>query len=183
MHVLTLCGSLRAASINAQLLDTLGSMAPKGATVARCQTIATLPLFNPDLSEDLPAPVKRMEEEIRRADILVFASPEYAHGISGVLKNALDWLVASEVYVNKPVVILNAAPRAQHADSALREVLSVMSGEIIHAASLSVTIAPASRATAAMAGDAEIRQSLGVVWQAIQSYWQSRAQASASCQS
>ncbi len=174
MHVVTLCGSLRQASINAVLLDTLGSIAPKGTTVAPCQLIADLPLFNPDLSDNLPEVVRRMEKQIRDADVIVMASPEYAHGISGVCKNALDWLVGSEAYVNKPVVILNAAPRAQHADAALREVLTVMSAQIISAASLTIAIAPASRSPENMATDRQILQDLQKVWQAITEFWQTQ---------
>lgn len=171
MHVISLCGSLRAASINASLLDTLGSMAPKGTTVARCQLIAQLPLFNPDLMADKPACVLAFEAALQAADVVIIASPEYAHGISGPMKNALDWIVGSEVLVNKAVVVLNAAVRAHHADTALREVLSVMSAQIVSAASLTIPIAPASRA--AMAHDEVIRQHLQRVWQALQDFQRS----------
>jgi len=58
------------------------------------------------------------------SDAIVIASPEYAHGVAGALKNALDWLVGSETFAGKPVVLVNAAPRAFHAQAALREILS-----------------------------------------------------------
>ena len=62
---------------------------------------------------------------------MIIASPEYAHGVSGVLKNALDWLVGSDGFAGKPVLILNAAPRARHAIVALREILATMSAQIV----------------------------------------------------
>ncbi len=166
MHIITLCGSLRQHSVNAELLDTLGSMKPEGTTVARSQLIPLLPLFNPDLMAELPAVVAAFEAEIRKADVVVIASPEYAHGISGVMKNALDWLVGSEVFVNKAVAVLNAAVRAQHADAALREVLSMMSVQLLVTASLSIPVAPTSRGK--LADDPVIQAQLQKVWQAIQ---------------
>ena len=57
------------------------------------------------------------------SDALVIASPEYAHGVSGVIKNALDWMVGNESFVNKPVALFNTSPRAKHAQAALRETL------------------------------------------------------------
>lgn len=176
MHVISLCGSLRAASINASLLDTLGSMAPKGTTVERCQLISQLPLFNPDLMADKPASVLAFEAALQAADVVVIASPEYAHGISGPMKNALDWVVGSEVLVNKAVVVLNTAARTHHADTALREVLTVMSAQLVSTASLTIPIAPASRG--AMAQDELICQHLQRVWQALQAFHHATALAS-----
>ena len=57
---------------------------------------------------------------------LVIAAPEYAHGPPGALKNALDWLVASETFAGKPTALLNTSPRAFHAQASLREILSTM---------------------------------------------------------
>ncbi len=60
--------------------------------------------------------------------------------MSGTLKNALDWLVGSETFINKPVAVLNASPRARHADAALRETLRTMSAVIVEAASISISL-------------------------------------------
>jgi NAD(P)H-dependent FMN reductase len=99
-----------------------------------------IPLFNPDLESSPPAPVLRLRREIDCADALLLASPEYAHGISGVMKNALDWLVSFEGTVNKPIALINTSPRAHHAYDALREVLRTMSTHLIEDASLSIPL-------------------------------------------
>jgi NAD(P)H-dependent FMN reductase len=70
------------------------------------------------------------------------ASPEYAHGVSGVMKNALDWMVASAVFADKPVVLWNASPRAVHAMAALRATLTVMASRLIDTAGLALLIRP-----------------------------------------
>jgi chromate reductase len=99
-----------------------------------------IPLFNPDLESSPPAPVLRLRREVGGAHALLLASPEYAHGISGVMKNALDWLVSFEGTVNKPIALINTSPRAHHAYDALREVLRTMSTYVIEEASLSIPL-------------------------------------------
>lgn len=140
MKILALSGSLRAASTNTLLLSVVARLSPDECTVLVYANLGELPLFNPDReTENLPA-VTELKNHISAADAVIIASPEYAHGISGVMKNALDWMVGNESFVNKPVAFLNAAPRAIHAQHALRETLSMMSAHIIEAACISVPI-------------------------------------------
>jgi chromate reductase len=140
MKILALSGSLRAASLNSALLRVFARLAPANIGIQQFDGMAHLPLFNPDLEALHLQPVAALREAIRAADVLLIASPEYAHGITGVLKNALDWMVSCEVLVSKPVVILNASPRAIHADASLREIITMMSGDIIVEASISLAI-------------------------------------------
>jgi chromate reductase, NAD(P)H dehydrogenase (quinone) len=134
LRVLALSGSLRQASTNTAALEALAQLAPPHIRVEVYRGLAALPPFNPD--EDAEDAVKPAEVEALRAlvgasDALVIASPEYAHGVAGALKNALDWLVASETFAGKPVVLLNAAPRAFHAQAQLREILSTMAARLL----------------------------------------------------
>jgi chromate reductase, NAD(P)H dehydrogenase (quinone) len=133
--VLGLCGSLRRESVNRALLRAAARLAPPGLELRLFEGLGTLPLFNPDLEAALPPPVAVLHRAIESADALLIASPEYAHGLTGTIKNALDWLVAFEPFVGKPVAVFNASPRARHADAALRETLRTMSARIIEEAS------------------------------------------------
>jgi len=138
--VLGLCGSLRAASINRAVLCAAVSVAPPGVRVELYPSLAGMPLFNPDLDSAALTPVARLRERIVGADAVLIASPEYAHGVSGVIKNALDWLVADETWVNKRVAVLNTAPRSQHAHAALCETLRTMSARLIESACVALPI-------------------------------------------
>lgn len=140
LRILALSGSLRAASINTALLRASARLAPRGVTVALCPGLGRLPLFNPDDAESPPAAVRRFHARVAAAEALLFASPEYAHGVTGTIKNALDWLVGFEPFAYKPVAVLNASPRAQHADAALRETLRTMAAVVVEPASISVPL-------------------------------------------
>jgi chromate reductase len=140
MKVLALCGSLRSVSMNAALLRATARLAPAGMSVELFDGTGALPLFNPDLEADMPAAVTRLHRAIEACDALLIASPEYAHGVTGVLKNALDWLVSFEGFVHKPVAIFNASPRSVHAAGALREILITMSARLLPDACLDLPL-------------------------------------------
>ncbi len=140
MDVLAIAGSLRGASFNAAFCRAASRLAPPGIVVNYFQTLGSLPPFNPDL-EHRPAPVvEEFRTVVGAADALLIASPEYAHGISGVMKNALDWLVSYEGFIAKPVAVVNTAPRAHHAYAALREVLRTMSATLVEEASITIPL-------------------------------------------
>ncbi len=151
MKILAISGSLRAASLNSALLRTTQRLAPPGVEVMLCTVVGALPLFNPDLEAAVPASVAHLRDQVAAADALLIASPEYAHGVTGAIKNTLDWLVSCEAFVNKPVAVLNTSPRAHHADAALRETLKTMSAVIVDAASLTIPLLGAHIAESDMA--------------------------------
>src|SRR6185437_861744 len=134
-------GSLRRSSLNSMLLRTVKRLAPSGIHVDLYRGLGALPLFNPDL-EALGAPpqVAELRSRIVSSHAVLIASPEYAHGVSGVLKNALDWMVGNDSLVGKPVGVLNASPRASIAQAALRETLATMSARVVPEACLTVAI-------------------------------------------
>ena len=140
MRVLAISGSLRASSINSALLRAAARLAPPEVQISLLCGAGELPLFNPELELLLPSAVVALHARILAADALLIASPEYAHGVTGTVKNILDWLVSFEPFVYKPVAVLNASPRAHHADSALRETLKTMSAVIVEAASVSIPL-------------------------------------------
>lgn len=131
MRFLAICGSLRAASTNAILLEAFVCHAPDGVVVEIFDGMAALPLFNPDLDEgDRPPAVTGLTRCVGEADGLIIASPEYAHGIPGPLKNALDWLVSGFEIPNKPVMLVHASMRSSLVREHLSEVLRTMSARL-----------------------------------------------------
>ena len=132
MYFLAISGSLRAASTNTATLETLSALPPPGVEIPLYRDLGTLPLFNPDDDEQAPPPaVAALRALVGSAAGLIIAAPEYAHGVPGAFKNALDWLVASDAFPAKPVAMINTAPRSFHAQSALRETLATMSARLI----------------------------------------------------
>src|SRR5215471_10820296 len=140
MQVLAISGSLRAASTNTVLLNATAALAPKNLKVIVYTSLADLPHFNPDLDSDAPAAVKNFRSQLAKAAGVIISSPEYAHGVPGVLKNALDWLVASGELYEKPVALFRASPRATFAQASLALTLSVMSVRLIEEASVIVPL-------------------------------------------
>lgn len=140
MKILAISGSLRAASNNSALLRAVARLAPPGIVVELFSDLGKLPLFNPDIETTNPLVVVRFRAQLIAADAVLIASPEYAHGVTGSLKNALDWMVGCEAFVNKPVALLNASPRAVHAHASLKETVAVMSALIVEESSIMVPI-------------------------------------------
>ena len=155
-RVLALCGSLRARSINAALLRAASRLAPDDLSITVFDHLGELPLFNPDLEANLPEPVRRLHSQVGEATALLIASPEYAHGVTGTIKNALDWLVSFEGFVHKPVAVWNASPRAHHANDALRETLKTMSADLVEHASITLPLLGAHLDDAGMLASATV---------------------------
>ena len=160
MKLLAISGSLRAASLNTALLRALARLAPTDITVELFSELGKLPLFNLDLEATEPAVVTNFRAQLLAADAVIIASPEYAHGISGAMKNALDWMVACEAFVDKPVALLNASPRAVHAQAALKEVITVMSARVVDAASITLPIIGSGLDEDGIVSDPEIASAL-----------------------
>jgi NAD(P)H-dependent FMN reductase len=138
--ILAVTGSLRAASYNTLALRAAALVAPSGVQVRVFDGIGALPLFNPDLDDAPLAPVAAWRAALDAADAVLVASPEYAHGVSGVLKNALDWAVSMPTFPGKPVALLNTSPRASHAQAALREILATMNARLVPEASIALPL-------------------------------------------
>lgn len=113
--MLGISGSLRAASTNTALLRACQGLMPEGAELVLLE-YGDLPLYNGDLETEGPPPaVARVRQAIRDADALLFATPEYNHSISGVLKNLIDWAsrpAFQSSLVGTPSGMLSAAPGA-----------------------------------------------------------------------
>lgn len=175
MYLLAISGSLRARSSNREVLRALVLLAPPGTTVVTYDGLATLPHFNPDddgIGAVLPASVVALRQAVADCDALVISSPEYAHGVPGSLKNALDWLVSGPEMVDKPTGLLTASSHSSFVHASLAETLRTMSTLLIPAATRVVPLdgrrlsAEAIAADEALAG--VIREALAALIQAAQ---------------
>ena len=113
IKVLTLVGSLRAASVNRQLAELAAESAPDGVTLTIYEGLGDLPFYNEDIdTEDAPAAVVALREAAAQADAALVVTPEYNGSIPGVLKNAIDWLsrpFGNGALNGKPVAVIGSA--------------------------------------------------------------------------
>jgi chromate reductase, NAD(P)H dehydrogenase (quinone) len=141
IRLLAISGSLRRGSSNTALVGAAARLAPEPIEVSIYGELADLPPFNPDLDAERAAPaVARFRDRLQACDAVLISSPEYAYGVPGVLKNALDWVVGSGELLDKPIAVINASGRATRAWTSLRDTLTVMSARVIVAASITVSL-------------------------------------------
>ena len=156
MRIIAISGSLRATSLNTAVLHAAARLAPAGVTIEIFEGIGNLPFFNSDLDGDrLPQEVAEFRTAIGAADGLLISSPEYARGVAGVMKNALDWLVGSFEFPNKPVALINTSPRATLALAALTITLETMSARLVQDASITLPLLGTVNDAASITANAE----------------------------
>jgi NAD(P)H-dependent FMN reductase len=103
--------------------------------------LGSLPIYNPDDDGgSIPLEPARLIDAISQTDGLVIACPEYAHGVPGGLKNALDWLVSGPAAVGKAVMLVHASHRSQFSREALRETLRTMSFRLFPGPELEIAL-------------------------------------------
>jgi chromate reductase, NAD(P)H dehydrogenase (quinone) len=132
IHILGLAGSLRQKSFNHALLLAASKLAPAGVNL-QIHDIADIPLFNQDVEAlGYPAAVQRLHAAVSAADAILIATPEYNHGIPGVLKNVLDWMSrpsGKSTAAGKPVAVIGTSTGvsgSMRAQLVLRPVLAGM---------------------------------------------------------
>ena len=113
LTILGFAGSLRRASYNRGLIRAAVELAPAGITVISFD-LDDVPLYNQDIEEaGEPGSVVAFKQAIAQADALLVATPEYNHGVPGVLKNAIDWASRPRISSplrDKPVAVMGATP-------------------------------------------------------------------------
>ncbi len=110
MRIVSLCGSLGSVSANQAALDvaTEWIRIRGGEEPIPGVALEGIPTFNPELVDDPPPPVAEMRLLMEGADGVMIAAPEYAGGVAGSTKNALDWLVGSASIYHRPIAVLSA---------------------------------------------------------------------------
>jgi len=144
MKILAISGSLRSVSVNTAILKALEKLVSDTAGFTYFTGLADLPYFNPD--DDKPGTpvhpaVANWRNQLKQADAVIICTPEYALGVPGVLKNALDWIVSTGEFVDKPVAVISASPMPDGGDKAnasLAGTLGMMDARIPEQAILSI---------------------------------------------
>ncbi len=145
MKVLAISGSLRPQSLNTALLHALAPLMPAGVSYRVWEGLGSLPHFSPEIDFDAsPGPAIAYRALLRAADAVIICTPEYAFGMPGVLKNALDWAVSSGEFDKKPMATISASPLpsgGQKAHDWLNQTLTALGAFQIPDAKLSVPAA------------------------------------------
>jgi NAD(P)H-dependent FMN reductase len=172
IQIMAISGSLRHNSSNTSVLQAVKILAPTSVDVSLYSELAQLPHFNPDLEQTaLPDIIISLRQQIKESDGILISSPEYAHGVPGSLKNALDWLVGSVEFPGKPVALINTNPRATIAMASLTEILTTMSAKIIEESNITLDLAGRGLDTQAIIADpellAQLKQAIAIYIQAL----------------
>jgi chromate reductase, NAD(P)H dehydrogenase (quinone) len=138
MRVLGISGSLRRDSHNTKLLRAAAQLLPPGAELELWEGLKAVPPYDGDDDSGEPRPwvLRSLDQAIRDADAVLFATPEYNHSIPGQLKNALDWLsrpLAGSPLKGKPVAVIGASTGlfgAVWAQAELRKVLGAIGAQV-----------------------------------------------------
>lgn len=142
MKIVGIAGSLRESSSNGTLLKIIASIPDPEVEFEIYRGLGGLPFFSPELDdENTSGEVAAFRALLKSADGIVLATPEYAFGMPGVLKNALDWTVSSGEFDKKPVAALSASPTSAGGDKAhasLLLVLSALSARVVQSASFPI---------------------------------------------
>ncbi len=122
MNILALSGSIRKKSSNTAILHAIEKLLPENVTYKIYADIDKFPHFNPETEEGNEY-VADFRQQLKTADAVIFCTPEYAFGVPGVLKNALDWVVSSGELNEKPIVAISASPMYLGGDKAMASLL------------------------------------------------------------
>ncbi|MDB6061415.1 MAG: flavoprotein [Verrucomicrobiaceae bacterium] len=141
LNILAISGSTRKKSSNYHLIQAIATAHAATATVELLEGLDELPHFNPDLDGDNPPPkIIALRARLRAADAILICTPEYAIGVPGTLKNALDWTVSSMEFSHKPVALITAATSGVIAHRSLLGTLLIIEAQMTAATQVVVSM-------------------------------------------
>ena len=127
-NILAISGSIRTASTSERILRFIARHYQEQLAVAVYDSLAHLPYFSPDTAT--PPVVTDFLEKINRADGVLICTPEYVFSLPGVLKNALEWTVATTVFSDKPAALITASTSGEHAHESLTLIMKTLGATI-----------------------------------------------------
>lgn len=129
--ILALCGSTRKNSTNLNLIKAIADLAKEKFELILFKGLSDIPHFNPDLDNDNPSQsVISFRKQLKEADGILICTPEYAMGVPGTLKNAIDWTVSSMEFSKKPTALITASTMGEKGHTSLLETLKVIEADI-----------------------------------------------------
>ena len=128
IRILAISGSLRQTSSNTALIITIQKMVPENTVYTIFNGLGKLPHFND--AEELSVEVVEWRRQLKEANAVLICTPEYAFGVPGSLKNALDWTVSSGELVGKPLALITAATGGDKAHAAFLQIFTALSANI-----------------------------------------------------
>ncbi len=131
IKILAISGSTRTASSNLNLIKAIADIASETFTINIFERLYDLPHFNPNLdNENVPEQVTDFRRQLREADGILICTPEYAIGVPGTLKNAIDWTISSMEFSQKPVALITASLSGEKAHKSLLGTLLIIEAQI-----------------------------------------------------
>ena len=135
MKILGIVGSAAKNSSNRKMLEAIKSLVKDQTDVVINDDLRNFPLFTPEaLSRDLPQSIVQFKHQITSSDAVIIVTPEYTHNIPAVLKNALEWITASEELSTQkvlPITFTPHEPRGKYAMESLCNSLVTMDARIV----------------------------------------------------
>ncbi|MEP7253970.1 MAG: NAD(P)H-dependent oxidoreductase [Ginsengibacter sp.] len=165
ISIVAVSGSLRENSSATNVLMEVAKLFPGFAEVIVYNGVGKLPHFND--SDVVPFEVEEWRQLIKKADGVIICQPEYAFGVAGSLKNALDWLVGSGSLDNKPLALITAATGGDKAHNAMLLTLTALNANVAEAANMVIPFVRAKLNNKGELADTEVIQSLKIVTQAL----------------
>ena len=163
--ILAVSGSLRENSSTQHVLNNLKLWTPPNVEMIVYTGLADLPHFND--AANPPAAVQAWHKQLAEANAVLICTPEYAFGVPGSLKNALDWTVSSGDFVDKPVAVITAATSGDKAHASLLLTLSALSAKLSDETNLLISFIRAKITAEGNIKDADTLNALQGVFHAL----------------
>jgi chromate reductase, NAD(P)H dehydrogenase (quinone) len=129
--VLAICGSTRKTSSNLNLIHAIADLTKEKFEIEIFDGLDSIPHFNPDNDNETPPPaVRNFRQQLKAIDGILICTPEYAMGVPGTLKNAIDWTVSSCEFSHKPVALITASSLGENAHESLLKTLKIIESNI-----------------------------------------------------
>jgi chromate reductase len=137
IKILGISGSLRPDSSNAIVLNIIKGLLPNSIEFSLYNGIGQLPHF--DGSENPNNEVLEWRKAITETDGIIICTPEYAFGVPGSLKNALDWTVYTGDFANKPLALITASSQGDKAHASFQQIFKALSADLTEETSLLIS--------------------------------------------